>query len=135
MTHIPAGEVERRVLFAATLAQVEDIHALAWGLDDQEGLVASGLLRFYEAFRDDDAVAHGLAASLAVLTDDIDHPALPERASSGLELVHDLLAIEFGHREAREGFDGSVPPRSVSPHGDGWQVQLVDGSVLELATR
>lgn len=90
---------ERRVLFGVTLAQVEDIHVLAWSMsDDQLDMAASLLERF--AASEQSPLVEALVATLVVVTDDVDHPDFDDERWTALEALHRELCVEFGHTPA-----------------------------------
>lgn len=88
---------ERYVVFASTLAQVENIHTCAWTLTDEQNEVATSLLERLEASFDPSPLSQALVMSLHVTVHDIDHPILSPEQQQALETLHAELSAEFGH--------------------------------------
>lgn len=95
---------QRKVVFAVTLAQIEDVHVVLWSLTPQECELAETMLGSLDGLPAPRApLANALRASLAVLVHDIDHPDLAETEWAILDEVHHALSREFQPRLAKVG--------------------------------
>lgn len=87
---------ERWVVFAALLAQLEDVHVGGvWSFDQEQHDIAARLFDALEASGERDTATEALLMSLAVVVHDIDHPPLtPEQDAAAVRML-DALRPEF----------------------------------------
>lgn len=90
---------ERQALFGVLVAQLEDIHAPMWSLEEEALDAGEELLAGLDSSHGERPLTpleKGLAGCLCVMVHDLDHPTLSEEQNALLEALLELLIPEFG---------------------------------------